>query len=257
MAEAPLTDSIEALTTYANQVTGASDTNLSDAVYTLAQGYGGGGGFNVLRYLYNGSEIIRNVQLPSSVVLDFDGNTTLTSFGTNFFNTSGLVNLTIKNLQSTKTNISMNAFCYISSDLETVTFDNCSFAPSNLESFCRADAKLKSVVGEIDCTNATNLNYWFAGAYEITDFRIKRNSISTSPSSNWGPANTWSNATFVSLANGFNPTAAGTFKMTANQIAKCATIIGTVTDGLFVEDASGTVTLSDFIANTKGWTLTT
>lgn len=39
----PLTDSIEALTTYANQVTGASDTNLSDAVYTLVQGYGGGG----------------------------------------------------------------------------------------------------------------------------------------------------------------------------------------------------------------------
>lgn len=43
MAETPLTDSIEALTTYANQTTGASDTNLSDAVYTLVQGYGGGG----------------------------------------------------------------------------------------------------------------------------------------------------------------------------------------------------------------------
>ena len=41
MAETPLTDSIEALTVYANQVTGASDTNLSDAVYTLGRGYGG------------------------------------------------------------------------------------------------------------------------------------------------------------------------------------------------------------------------
>ena len=39
----PLTDSINALTTYANEVTGASDTNLSDAVHTLASGYGGGG----------------------------------------------------------------------------------------------------------------------------------------------------------------------------------------------------------------------
>ena len=38
----PLTDSINALTQYANEITGASDTNLSDAVYTLAQGYGGG-----------------------------------------------------------------------------------------------------------------------------------------------------------------------------------------------------------------------
>lgn len=40
----PLTDAIEALTTYANTVTGASDTTLSDAVATLASGYGGGGG---------------------------------------------------------------------------------------------------------------------------------------------------------------------------------------------------------------------
>lgn len=38
----PLTDSINALTTYANEVTGASDTTLSDAVHTLASGYGGG-----------------------------------------------------------------------------------------------------------------------------------------------------------------------------------------------------------------------
>lgn len=40
----PLTDAINALTTYANSVTGQSDTSLSDAVDTLAAGYGGGGG---------------------------------------------------------------------------------------------------------------------------------------------------------------------------------------------------------------------
>ena len=39
----PLTDAINALTTYSNSVTGASDTTLSDAVATLASGYGGGG----------------------------------------------------------------------------------------------------------------------------------------------------------------------------------------------------------------------
>lgn len=38
----PLTDSINALTAYANEVTGGSDTNLSDAVHTLASGYGVG-----------------------------------------------------------------------------------------------------------------------------------------------------------------------------------------------------------------------
>lgn len=40
----PLTDAINALTTYANSVTGESDTTLTDAVYTLAEGYGQGGG---------------------------------------------------------------------------------------------------------------------------------------------------------------------------------------------------------------------
>lgn len=43
----PLTDAINALTTYANTVTGASDTTLSDAVDTLAAGYGGGGGSSI------------------------------------------------------------------------------------------------------------------------------------------------------------------------------------------------------------------
>ena len=40
----PLTDAINALTTYANETTGQSDTTLSDAVGTLVAGYGGGGG---------------------------------------------------------------------------------------------------------------------------------------------------------------------------------------------------------------------
>ena len=39
----PLTDAIQALTTYANETTGASDTTLSAAVGTLVAGYGQGG----------------------------------------------------------------------------------------------------------------------------------------------------------------------------------------------------------------------
>lgn len=40
----PLTDAINALTTYANETTGAGDTTLSEAVATLIEGYGQGGG---------------------------------------------------------------------------------------------------------------------------------------------------------------------------------------------------------------------
>ena len=41
MPSTPLTDAIVALTTYANTVTGESDTTLSAAVGTLVDGYGG------------------------------------------------------------------------------------------------------------------------------------------------------------------------------------------------------------------------
>ena len=47
----PLTDAINALTTYANETTGASDTNLSDAVETLVDGYGGGATYTDLELL--------------------------------------------------------------------------------------------------------------------------------------------------------------------------------------------------------------
>ena len=43
MPETPLTNAIVALTTYANEITGESDSTLSEAVATLAAGYGGGG----------------------------------------------------------------------------------------------------------------------------------------------------------------------------------------------------------------------
>lgn len=60
----PLTDSINALTAYANEVTGGSDTTLSDAVHTLASGYGQGG------YAPNG--YIRLLYLESSGVQGID-----------------------------------------------------------------------------------------------------------------------------------------------------------------------------------------
>ena len=49
----PLTDGINALTAYANEATGASDTNLSDAVETLVAGYGSGSGTDYLPMFLN------------------------------------------------------------------------------------------------------------------------------------------------------------------------------------------------------------
>lgn len=65
----PLTDAIEALTTYSNTVTGASDTTLSEAVATLASGYGGGGTSYTLDIgaFTSNSEVWNSPPIPNSL----------------------------------------------------------------------------------------------------------------------------------------------------------------------------------------------
>lgn len=69
----PLTDAITALTRYANEVTGQSDTNLSDAVWTLCDGYGGGGAtpFELLEEITL-TEAVRAVNYDASKWTDYD-----------------------------------------------------------------------------------------------------------------------------------------------------------------------------------------
>lgn len=220
----------------------------------------GGNGFNPFKYVYDCSQLFRGAELPADLVLDFDGNASLTTMATMFFNTSGVKNLTIKNLSSTKTNLSMNAFLYISSDIETLTFENCNFAPSSLESFCRNCAKLTTVNGEIDCTNLAITNaasYWFQSSNALGNFRIKPNTLNQSPNGAWGVGTTlWSAESFVSLANGLNANAAGkTFTFHANQKTYIQSLMGFNSNGTFVASDSGTLSLADFITTVKGWTL--
>ena len=67
-----LTDSIEALTTYANGVTGESDTTLSDAVASIADGYGGGG--TAYPFLVSYERIDVTEDLTSMTTMQFQNN---------------------------------------------------------------------------------------------------------------------------------------------------------------------------------------
>ena len=70
----PLTDAIEALTTYANSVTGKTppDTTLSDAVATLASGYGGGGSGMMLIDTLTVTEDTRSFNIDLTPYADYD-----------------------------------------------------------------------------------------------------------------------------------------------------------------------------------------
>jgi len=84
----PLTDAINALTRYANETTGASDTTLSDAVGTLVAGYGqGGGGEWTTDGIANGSEPSGAITISASV-------STIVSRA--FFERTGITSVTLE-----------------------------------------------------------------------------------------------------------------------------------------------------------------
>ena len=71
----PLTDAINALTRYANETTGQSDTNLSDAVATLVEGYGQGGGSYSYEDAISGKQIATYTSQATSIRADNFGAT--------------------------------------------------------------------------------------------------------------------------------------------------------------------------------------
>lgn len=258
MAETPLTDSIEALTTYANQVTGASDTNLSDAVYTLAQGYGEGGGSGMEQYLTVLYQTFWLASVPMPLELDVPKCTTVnTAFQqisasngedikiTLHFNPDNPV---LKNLRS--------AFyaCYglkeikITGDLSGVT---------SYTAFLAYVATVEKIDCEFDFTSVTadnDSNIFSYNMTSLTYLRVKANTLSVNFNLNLAPA--LDDDSLVSVANGLNSSATGkTITINATPKARLSTIMGVVSDGLFVKDATGTLSLSDFITTVKGWTL--
>jgi hypothetical protein len=104
----------------------------------------------------------------------------------------------------------------------------------------------------IDLSSATQVQDTVG--YTITEIRFVPGTCKISWK-NSGCANI-TDATLVSMANALDGTVSGqTMTIHATPKARCQTLMGTVADGVFTADASGTVTLADFITNTKGWTL--
>ena len=119
----PLTDAINALTQYANETTGASDTTLSDAVGTLVAGYGGGGSG------WTTDGIATNTEPNGALVL---GGSVTAVGGNAFRNKRGITSVrgdAVTQLDSEAfrdcTNITEVAFPNITGNINAYVFANC------------------------------------------------------------------------------------------------------------------------------------
>ena len=259
----PLTDSINALTAYANEVTGQSDMNLSDAVHTLASGYGGGSDELTIGVGLNPS--VMNIWFPSSVKT-----------------------LIIESLVANQNNGRLPTFILDSfrsnAETESIILNYGTHRPVNVIDSFRGGAysTIKKIVLNVDLSGCTSWDRFLYGTaqsqgIEITgtpvdfsamtrwsdvirlkglkEIRFAPNTLSVSPTITDTYNNMFSDETWVSFANCFNDSINGTVTVGSNAISTITNITGNNDNSTFVADPNGAMTLADFITTVKGWTL--
>lgn len=110
---------------------------------------------------------------------------------------------------------------------------------------------ITSIIGDLDFTSADSIDSSYF-RWSITDFSVVPNTIRISCTFN---STRYSDDTFVSIANGLDGSVSSKTITVGSAIANLNRIIGFVNEGVFIMDSDGSVSLPDFITNTKGWTI--
>lgn len=154
---------------------------------------------------------------------------------------------------------------YSCSNLQTVTLQG-SFVHAQNEIFPGASValgnfafcpKLETVnsstpFGVKYISNASSYYNPFCNCAALKEVRFERQVAATDWVFKWSPV--LSDATLISVANALL-LGSNTLTLHATAAARCAEIVGTVSDGVFTADSGGTTTLTEFITTTKGWSL--
>ena len=260
----PLTDGINALTAYANEVTGESNQTLSDAVESLVAGYGQGGGELSELDIYAGlNASLQNVSFAQTLK-------NLNVIGT-------IANSTLGKVPSP---------LFLNDSVEVITVNyNSGWKPATCTDAFNGNnyQNLKRIIFNVDTSNVgawdrflsgnnqSNQGFEFLGQpldftkmsrwtntiniAKLKEIRFAPNTLSVSPTIAGDRSNMFSDETWISFANCFNGGVSGTATIGSDAISTISSIKGNVVNGLFVADENGTTTLEDFITTVKGWTL--
>ena len=152
--------------------------------------------------------------------------------------------------------------------LEEVHIPNDTLYPSTAGSafYNRSHLRIVDILFDMSKMNGYNYGYnWsgmFSGCTALEEVRFVPNSLLWMNTSYqlFNVSQNLSDDSLVSIANALadgSTSPAANLKLLSTPYARCSTLMGTVDgDNLFVKnEVSGTVSLADFITNTKGWTL--
>ena len=256
----PLTDSINALTAYANETTGKQDATLSDAVGSLVEGYGGGDSGRIVsnalsvQGMYSTTEenSSHTPQLPKKMEFDLPYCSNINNLFQQYLHYQqyilGVEEVTLKLYYPCSC---MQAF-YRNKSIRTINLPNGLTIRADSNMF--SDAVIEVINGTISyISNASITTGAFSDAYNLREIRFAEGNIHNSQT--YG-SSVLSDESLVSIANGLDGTVTGkTLKLKATAKTNCSTITGTNDNGTFVADPNGTLTLADFITTVKGWTL--
>ena len=257
----PLTDSINALTQYANETTGKQDVTLSDAVGSLVEGYGGGSddghivsnALSAQGMFYTNDETINHKpQLPKKMEFDLPYCSNISNLFQQYLHypqyNLGVEEVTLKLYYPCSC---IQAF-YRNKSIKTINLPNGLTIRGDSNMF--SDAVIEVINGTISYTsNASITTGAFSDAYNLREIRFAEDNIHNSQT--YG-SSVLSDESLVSIANGLDGTVTGkTLKLHATAKNNCSAITGTNDNGTFIADPNGTLTLADFITTVKGWTL--
>ena len=218
-----------------------------------------GGGGN--QYLYNCyrltlSKIENTWTGDPTITIDCTGLSTMQNMCDGGGTNPGYKKIVLKNVPTSP--IVLSSLFYNhgrSSAFEFVELDGNLIGSGNCSSIISSNSSLKAITGgAFDLSGTTNITGFAKFAYALETVYFVPSTIKVDI--NFQGAARLTDESLVSAANGLDATASGhSITLDSTPKARCQTLMGTVADGLFTADASGTVSLTDFITTVKGWTL--
>ena len=102
--------------------------------------------------------------------------------------------------------------------------------------------------------NTNAFNNTLINCPKLVTIKFVPNCINKTLSPNQSPL--LSDTSLISIANGLDGSVSGqSLGLHTTPKNRCSEIIGSITNGIFEIDTNGNTTLTDFITETKGWTL--